>query len=105
MDTIDVKPRTVDGDGLLESDASFVLRNFELAVLMLDHAVTETAWIGWHGNGRGPKTGDKELSVVLRNGSVVRGKSARFYWNHNGGDGDILRYRAASTTRFSEEQN
>lgn len=98
MSNIQVEKRGVKPDGTVESDAEFVLKNFEAVLEFLEAAAFNDGWITWRGNEARPSgvTGDTIVIVKLRDGDQIRDRVSRFYWLHSRtGYGDIMEYKIA----------
>lgn len=98
MSNIEVEKRGVKPDGTVESDAEFVLKNFEAVLEFLEAAAFNSGWITWRGNkARPPDVTDNTMVIVkLRGGEEIRDRVSRFYWLHSRtGYGDIMEYKIA----------
>lgn len=103
MINVQVDRRKTNKDGSRESDAMFVLRNFEAAVALLEEHSKTDAWRYWDGRPRGyPRELEQGalVDVKLRSGRTLTNYADSFRWNHYGNDpGDILEYRISRSSR------
>lgn len=52
----------------------------------------DEGWIEW-GGGAMPESLTSCVEVILRDGATIEGRIINFCWHHDGGDGDIVKYR------------